>query len=334
MTLVETVLSARSRGSSPVGLGCMSFGGFYGPSEEAETHATLARALDLGMTFWDTANIYGNGVSETRLGAFFATDPGARRRVQLATKFGISRTATGGRLIDNSESHLVASLEASLKRLRVDHVDLYYLHRYDPAIPIEETVGALARQVEAGKIGAIGLSEIAPDTLRRAHAVHPIAAVQSEYSLWTRSPELGLVQTCAELGTLLVAFSPVGRGCFGGRIGLDTVFAPADFRAANPRFTGANWRRNLARLAPFFDLARAWGVAPGTLAIAWVLARGPHVVPIPGTRSVAHLEEDAAAGALDLTADQIGEIERILPVGFAAGERYTEAQWMNVERYG
>ena len=196
----------------PVGFGCMSLSGFYGPSSEAEAMRVLAAALDLGVDFWDTANVYGDGLSETRIGKFFAEAKGRREKVTLATKFSISRTPDGKRFIDNSEAHMIEALDGSLKRLGVGHVDLYYVHRLDPRFPIEETVGALSRQVEKGKIRAIGLSEMAPDTLRRAHVVHRIAAMQSEYSLWVRFPELGMLQTCAELGVAFVAFSPVGRG--------------------------------------------------------------------------------------------------------------------------
>ena len=317
---------------SAVGLGCMSFGGFYGPTTEAESLRALARALDLGIDFWDTANVYGDGVSETLIGKFLAEDRSRRAKITLATKFAIRRTPDGKREHDNSTSHMRESLEGSMKRLGVDHVDLYYVHRVDDRIPIEDTVGELARLVKAGTIGAIGLSEIAPDTLRRAHAAHPIAAVQSEYSLWTRSPEQGLIQACAEAGALFVAFSPVGRGYFGGAL-QDVETFKDFFRHDNPRFQGLNWRRNRDRLRPFLALAASWGIAPATLAVAWTLARAPHIVPIPGTRSAAHLDQCAAAADLDLGAAQVAEIERVLPIGFAAGERYSGAQWVGIEKY-
>ncbi len=318
---------------SAVGFGCMSFAGFYGATTEAESLTALARALDLGVDFWDTANVYGEGVSEARIGRFFAEDRSRRDKVTLATKFGISRTPEGARTFDNSAEHIRESLEGSLKRLGVDHVDLYYVHRYDTRIPIEETVAELARYVKEGKIGAIGLSEVAPDTLRRAAAVHPIAAVQSEYSLWTRNPELGLIQACAEAGALMVAFSPLARGYFSGLLQDIETFGEKDFRAANPRFAGVNWRRNRDRLVPYLDLAKRWGVNPSTLAIAWTLAKAPNVVPIPGTRSAGHLEQCAAAAELDLSQEQIAELERVLPAGFAAGERYSDAQWVGVQKY-
>ena len=249
---------------SAVGFGCMSFGGFYGPTTEPETMRALARALELGVDLWDTANVYGDGLSETIIGKFLAEDKSRRAKVTLATKFAIRRDPDGRRTFDNSREHMRQSLEGSLRRLGVDSVDLYYVHRVDRRTPIEDTVGELARHVEAGTVRAIGLSEVAPDTLRRACAVHPIAAVQSEYSLWTRNPELGLLQACAEAEAILVAFSPVGRGYFSGFLqGIET-FDERDFRFRNPRFQGVHWRRNRDRLAPYLALARAWGVKPAT----------------------------------------------------------------------
>ena len=318
---------------SAVGFGCMSFGGFYGPTSESETMRTLARALDLGVDFWDTANVYGDGLSETLVGKFLAEDRSRRAGTTLATKFAIRRDPDGRRTFDNSPEHIRESLEGSLRRLGVDSIDLYYVHRVDRRIPIEDTVDELARHVKAGTIGAIGLSEVAPDTLRRASAVHPIAAVQSEYSLWTRNPELGLIQACAEAGAILVAFSPVGRGYFTGHLQEIETFDERDFRHGNPRFRGVNWRRNRDRLGPFLELAHAWGVKPATVAVAWTLARAPHVVPIPGTRSAEHLEECAAAADFALGAARLAEIERVLPVGFAAGERYSEQQWVGIQKY-
>ncbi len=318
---------------SAVGFGCMSFGGFYGPTSEADTMRALARSLELGADFWDTANVYGDGLCESLIGKFLAGDPGRRSRVTLATKFAIRRRADGVRFFDNSAAHIREALEGSLKRLGVDHIDLYYVHRVDKSIPIEDTVGELARLIKAGRIGAIGLSEVAPDTLRRAHAVHPIAAVQSEYSLWTRNPELGLIEACAEAGAILVAFSPLGRGYFSGLLQDVETFGDKDFRHSNPRFQGLNWRRNRDRLNAYLKLAESWGMRPATLAIAWTLAKAPNVVPIPGTRSANHLEECAAAAELDLTQAQLADIERALPVGFAAGERYSEQQWVGIQKY-
>jgi aryl-alcohol dehydrogenase-like predicted oxidoreductase len=318
---------------SAVGFGAMSFGGFYGPTDEAQSMRALARALELGVDFWDTADVYGDGLCEEVIGKFLAEDPGRRSKVTLATKFAIRRRADGARFFDNSAVHIREALEGSMKRLGVDHIDLYYVHRIDKAIPIEDTVGELARLVKAGSIGAIGLSEVAPDTLRRAQAVHPIAAVQSEYSLWTRNPELGLIQACAEARALLVAFSPLGRGYLSGLLQDVETFADKDFRHANPRFQGVNWRRNRDRLKSYLKLAGRWGMKPATLAIAWTLARAPHIAPIPGTRAADHLEECAAAADIDLSETQLAELERALPVGFAAGERYSDSQWVGIQKY-
>jgi aryl-alcohol dehydrogenase-like predicted oxidoreductase len=318
---------------SAVGFGCMSFGGFYGPTSEADSMRALARALELGVDFWDTANVYGDGLCEQVMGKFLAEDKGRRARVTLATKFSIRRREDGSRFFDNSAAHIREAFDASRKRLGVDHIDLYYVHRVDKSIPIEDTVGELARLVKAGAIGAIGLSEVAPDTLRRAHDVHPIAAVQSEYSLWTRNPELGLVQACAELGTILVAFSPLARGYLSGLLQEAGDFGEKDFRHANPRFQGLNWRRNRDRLDAFLALARSWELKPATLAIAWTLGKAPHIVPIPGSRTAAHLEECAAAAEVDLTDAQVAAIEQALPLGFAAGERYSEQQWVGIQKY-
>ncbi|HXT07187.1 MAG TPA: aldo/keto reductase [Roseiarcus sp.] len=318
----------------PVGLGCMSLSGFYGPSSEAQALSLLASAIDLGVNFLDTANVYGLGVSETRIGKFFAEDRSRRAKVTLASKFAISRDAEGKRFIDNSPAHLVEALEGSLKRLGVDHVDLYYVHRLDLRFPIEETVGALARQVKAGKIGAIGLSEISPDTLRRAHAVHPIAAVQSEYSLWTRGPELGMLQACRELGVAFVAFSPLARGALSGRVRDIEALGASDFRRGNPRFRGLNWQRNLARIDAYLELSKSLGRDPCELAIAWVLAQGEQVLAIPGTRYADNLAADVRAAEKPLSGAEAEELARLLPAGWAAGDRYTDAQWNNIERYG
>jgi aryl-alcohol dehydrogenase-like predicted oxidoreductase len=318
---------------SAVGFGAMSFGGFYGPTNEAESMRTMARALELGVDFWDTANVYGDGLCEQVIGKFLADDKSRRARVTLATKFAIRRRDDGARFFDNSAAHIREALDGSRKRLGVDHIDLYYVHRVDNSIPIEDTIGELARLVKAGAIGAIGLSEVAPDTLRRAHAVHPIAAVQSEYSLWTRGPELGLIQACAELSALLVAFSPLARGYLSGLLQNVESFNEKDFRCVNPRFRGLNWRRNRDRLEAFLALAKSSGLKPATLAIAWTLAKAAHLVPIPGTRSASHLEECAAAAKIDLTDGELAEIERALPLGFAAGERYSESQWVGIQKY-
>jgi len=318
---------------NPVGLGCMSLSGFYGPTNQGEAFEVMARSLELGVNFWDTANVYGGGLSETLIGKFLAEDRQRREKILLATKFAIRRGPDGNRVIDNSEAHMIESLEGSLKRLGVDHVDLYYVHRLDKNFPIEVTIDALARQVSAGKVGAIGLSEISPDTLRRASAAHPIAAVQSEYSLWTRSPELGLIQACREVGASFVSFSPVARGAFSGQIRDIDALPGDDFRKGTPRFSGVNWTRNLARIDAFVALAADWGWNPAALAIAWVIAQGEHIFTIPGTRYARHVEENALAAETPLTAVQVAAIERVLPVGFAAGDRYTDSQWGAIERY-
>ena len=315
------------------GLGCMSFGGAYGPTTKRDSFDAMAAALELGVDFWDTADIYGEGVSESLIGEFLAEDKTRRDKIVLATKFGNRVTPGGGRLVDNSVAYLNECIDASLKRLGVDHVELYYVHRLDKNIPIERTVDAMAPLIKAGKIGAIGLSEMAPDTLRRAHAVHPIAAMQSEYSLWTRTPEVGMLRTCRELGASFVAFSTVGRGAFGGDVRDAEAFAENDFRRGMPRFQGGNWTRNRARIEKFAALAQSWGVKPATLANAWALAKDDNILIIPGTRTAAHLRENAAAGALKLTPDQIAAIETVLPAGFAAGDRYGEKQWGSAERY-
>lgn len=318
-----------------VGLGAMSFGGVYGPTTEAESHATLAAALDLGMDHLDVANIYGMGELERVIGTFLARQGKAREGLfAIATKASISRDkATGARVIDNRPEHLAAELDGSLKRLGVDCVDLFYAHRLNPAVPVEEVAGALGALVQAGKARAIGFSEIAPSTLRRAVAVGPVAAVQSEYSLSTRAPELGLTQACAELGVALVAFSPVGRGLLTDVEPDPAAIAASEFLRVNPRFVAPNLGANLRQVAAFRALAAEMGTTAAALAVAWTLARGAHVLPIPGTRSAAHLGELAAGAALDLSADDLARIEAVLPVGWAHGDRYGEGQWFGPERF-
>jgi aryl-alcohol dehydrogenase-like predicted oxidoreductase len=318
-----------------VGLGAMSFGGVYGPTTEAESHATLAAALDLGMDHVDVANIYCLGVSERVIGSFLAKQGKAKADLfRIATKAAITRDpATGARGIDNRPEHLAAELEGSLKRLGLDCVELFYVHRRNPAIPIEEVAGAMGALVRAGKTRSIGFSEIAPSSLRRAAAVHAVAAVQSEYSLSTRAPDLGLVQACAELGTALVAFSPVGRGLLTDAPPGPEAVAGSEFLRANPRFMEPNLAANLAYVGAFRRLAAEMGTSAAALAIAWTLARGPGVIPIPGTRSVAHLRELAAGEALALTEADMARIEAVLPVGWAHGDRYSDGQWLGPERF-
>ncbi|MBV1695416.1 MAG: aldo/keto reductase [Hyphomicrobiales bacterium] len=318
-----------------IGFGAMSFGGFYGATTEAESHATLARALELGVTHWDTANVYGPETSERVIGSFLRADPGARRRIHLATKGGIHRDpAAGKRSFDNSREHLTAALDASLKRLGLDHVDLYYVHRREAARPIEEVMETLLGLKQAGKIGGIGFSEIAPASLRRAAAVGPVDAVQSEYSLWTRGPELGLVRACKEVGAALVAFSPLGRAILTGTLAPATVFGDNDFRRANPRFVAPNYAANLREIDKLVAFARARGLTPGQVALAWLLAQDQHIIPIPGTRSPIHLAENAAAAGVALTSADMAELDSCLPAGFAHGDRYNEVQSIGPERYG
>ena len=317
-----------------MGLGCMSWTGFYGPADETDSFRVMARALELGVDFWDTSNVYGNGTNETMLGKFFAEDRSRRQRIKLATKFGIIRKPGGERAFDNSEAHMIEQLDGSLRRLGTDHIDLYYVHRVEPGRPVEEVTAGLAKQVQAGKIGGIGFSEIAPDTLRRAHAVHPVTAVQSEYSLWTRGPELGMIQACRDLGVAFVPFGALGRGVLSGEVRDPSTFGPNDFRRGTPRFVEPNWSRNLAYVTRFEQLAADKGLKPSMLALAWVLARGEHLIPIPGTRSVAHLDDNVTAAEIKLSPGEIAEIESVLPAGFAAGDRYSDAQWYGAERYG
>ncbi len=314
-----------------VGLGCMSFAGFYGPTDMDEAHRTLATALDLGVTHLDTALIYGNGLSEEWIGAYLKANPSARDRFVIATKGGI-RTKPK-REFDNSPAFLRECLEGSLKRLGVEQVALYYVHRRDQTIPIEDVTETLAGFVREGKIGAFGYSEIAPASLERAHAVHPVAAIQSEHSMWTRQPELGVIQACARLGTAFVPFSPLGRGMFGSTPIDRSRFGDMDFRRNNPRFTEESLAFNEPRVAAFRTWAADHGWAPASVAIAWTLARGSNIIPIPGTRTPEHLAELAAGAAIGLTADHLAEIETILPAGFAHGDRYSEPQWIGPERY-
>jgi aryl-alcohol dehydrogenase-like predicted oxidoreductase len=312
-----------------IALGCMSFGGFYGETDEAESHRTLARALDLGVTHLDTSNIYGAGRSEEVIGSFLK---GKKGSFTIATKAGIKVGPPRG--FDNDPAYLRECLEGSLKRLGIDHVDLFYIHRRDQGIPIEDVVGTLIRFKEEGKIRGIGFSEISPASLERAAAVHPVMAVQSEYSLWTRLPELGLVQACARHGTALVAFSPLARGMFADAMPDPARFHEKDFRRTNPRFIEPNFGLNKEKIALFNAYAHEKGHSPSSLALAWLLARAPHVIPIPGTRSPEHLRQDAAGADIVLTPKDIEEIEAILPVGFAHGARYNNQQSIGAEGYG
>ena len=316
----------------PIGLGCMGMSEFYGDSDDAESLATLARAVELGVTLFDTADTYGLGANEALLGRIIAEGGGARRAgMVLATKFGIVRApGTYERRIDNSPAYIRAACEASLQRLGVEQIDLYYCHRRDPAVPIEDVVGAMAELVQTGKVRTIGLSEVSADTLRRAHSVHPIAAVQSEYSLWAREAEQDMLPLCAELGVGFVAYSPLGRAFLTGA--LDTgALAKNDFRAHNPRFQGEAGQANAALVTQLGALAASWGLSNAQLALAWLLAKQPHAVPIPGTRRQRWLEQNVAAASVRMSAEQMAAVEAVFTPGAAQGARYPEAGWTGME---
>ena len=298
----------------------------YGEPDPVEAEATLRRALDLGVTFFDTANAYGKGHNEELVGRVLGAD---RDRIVLATKFGIIGESPG---VDGSPSNVAGYCDASLARLGTDRIDLYYLHRVDTRVPIEETVGAMAELVKAGKVRELGLSEVSSDTLRRAQGVHPIAAVQSEYSLWTRDVEHKLLATCAELDVAFVPFSPLGRGFFTGAITDNENFGKGDMRKAFPRFQGENFEQNQRLLDGLKAVAAAAGATPGQVSLAWLLAKGPHVVPIPGTKRVLRIEENAGAADISLTAAQISELDELFDPANVAGERYPEEMFRTVQR--
>jgi aryl-alcohol dehydrogenase-like predicted oxidoreductase len=316
---------------SAIGLGCWGMSGSYGPADEHESEATLLHALDLGVNFIDTADSYGDdGHNESLIGRVLED---RRREFVLATKTGwVKRAGPDGTTtvgVDGRPERIRTACAASLARLKTEVIDLYYLHRVDPDVPVEESVGAMAELVAAGKVGYLGLSEVSEATLRRAHAVHPIAALQSEYSLWTREPEATVMPTCRELGIAFVPFSPLGRGFLTGAVTGREGIAPGDWRANNPRFTEENLASNRSLLGPLERVAQAHGGTIAQVALAWVLSRGEDVIPLPGMKRRRHLDENVAAVAIELTPEELARLDIAFPPGIAAGDRYTPevARW-------
>jgi aryl-alcohol dehydrogenase-like predicted oxidoreductase len=325
---MEQMMKTRKLGKqglavSIVGLGCMGMSEFYGARDDQESIATIHRALDLGVTLLDTADVYGPHLNEELVGRAIQ---GRRERLMIATKFGIVRDPKNPnvRTVSGKPDYVRSSCEGSLRRLKVDTIDLYYQHRVDPNTPIEETVGAMAQLVKAGKVRYLGLSEAGAQTLRRAHAVHPITALQNEYSLWTRDPEDEMLPTCRELGIGLVAYSPLGRGFLTGRFKKFEDLPADDYRRVSPRFQGENFQRNLDLLKRIEGLAAQKHCTSSQLALAWVLAQGDDIVPIPGTKQRKYLEENVAAAKIQLTREDLTRISEVAPVGVAAGPRYPE----------
>jgi len=305
---------------SAMGLGCMGMSEFYGPADRVDSVATIHRAIDLGVDFLDTADMYGVGRNEEMVGLAIK---GRRNRVFLATKFGNVRGADGDFLgVNGRPEYVRQACDASLRRLGLDEIDLYYQHRVDPKTPIEETVGAMSRLVEAGKVRYLGLSEAAPATIRRACAIHPILALQTEFSLWSRDPEIELLAVCRELKIGFVAYSPLGRGFLTGRFEKSEDLSPNDWRRRNPRFEGDNFSQNLKLVESIRNLAKEKGCTPAQAALAWVLSKGEDIIPIPGTRRIRYLEENLGALQIQLSLDEVSRMEKAFPLGAAAGDRY------------
>jgi len=327
MSIERRALGSEGLEVSAQGLGCMGMSEFYGATDEAESIATIHRALDLGLTFFDTADVYGIGANERLVGKAIA---GRRNEVELATKFGNERKPDGTwKGVNGKPKYVLAACDASLQRLGVEVIDLYYQHRVDKKVPIEETVGAMASLVEAGKVRYLGLSEAGPDTIRRAHAVHPITALQTEYSLWTRDAEAEILPTVRELGIGFVAYSPLGRGFLTGRYRSAAALAEGDRRHVMPRFQEANLDRNLRLADEVRSFADEKGGTPAQLALAWLHSRGDDVVPIPGTKRRRFLEENIGALEVELTDDELRRLDEAFPPGAAAGDRYPDMSTVN-----